>query len=134
MTSVPLESVSGFDASSSSIDPSRGVVLKLSSESFGSLLALAVEFLAISCIGDHGRKERGKRVFVECGGARCVVGLVRPLMALRPLKQRDFVSDGDWGEEVCFFALFLDFFNFLLDVGTLIGFCVRDNGRRCFFE
>lgn len=72
MTSVTLEPASGFDASSSSIDPSRGVILKLSSAFFGSLLALAVEFLAISRIGDHRRKERGKRVFVECGGACCV--------------------------------------------------------------
>ncbi|XP_042470038.1 transmembrane E3 ubiquitin-protein ligase FLY2-like isoform X1 [Zingiber officinale] len=31
-----------------------------------------------------------------------LLGLVRPLMALRPLKQRGFVSDGDWGEEQLF--------------------------------
>ncbi|KAG6522051.1 hypothetical protein ZIOFF_019185 [Zingiber officinale] len=72
MISLPLEPASGIDASSSSIDPSQGVILKLSSASFGALLALAVEFLSISRIGDHGRKERGKRVFVECGGARGV--------------------------------------------------------------
>ncbi|KAG6519129.1 hypothetical protein ZIOFF_022618 [Zingiber officinale] len=72
MISLPLEPASGIDASSSSIDPSQGLILKLSSASFGALLALAVEFLSISRIGDHGRKERGKRVFVECGGARGV--------------------------------------------------------------
>lgn len=39
-----------------------------------------------------------------------LLGLGRPLMALRPLKQKDFVSDGDWGEEVCFFHPFSRFF------------------------